>query len=351
MHPLKWNWVDIAKGITILIVAGYHATLGSMNDFVTTWIMPLFFVMSGYLLNIEKWTAPGMPFVRNRFQRIMVPYFVSYAIYFFIWLAEGWLGILQLKPRLTEDVLLGIFYGNGNTDWMLVTPMWFLPCLFVAEVLYLEVVLKYFKGDGVRAVLVALLAAGGYFISQSMSLPWGGDIAMMVQPFLFFGSMLRKYKVMPKGWKWSLPCAAVVLAAFIANGVIDVNGRLYKNAVIFFLGGMAGSLLTFQLSDYLDRLRPARWLADFLILCGKWTLFLLIVHGIVEVRIAQIWLYLAGIPVTEELRGFPAYALPYAVLAVPVSIAIPLLLVKLFRNTWFLRLFRAKSAVTGAGKS
>jgi fucose 4-O-acetylase-like acetyltransferase len=132
VNPLKWNWVDIAKGITILMVAGYHATLGTLNDFVTTWFMPPFFIMSGYLLNIGKWTAPGMPFVKNRFQRIMVPYFVSYAIYFFIWLAEGWLGILQLKPRLTEDVLLGIFYGNGNTDWMLVTPMWFLPCLFVA---------------------------------------------------------------------------------------------------------------------------------------------------------------------------------------------------------------------------
>ena len=164
---------------------------------------------------------------------------------------------------------------------------------------------------------------------------------MMMQPFFFFGSMLRKYEIMPQGWKWSLPCAAVVVAAFLANGVSEVNGRLYSNVAILFLGGIAGTLLTFQFSHYLDTLRPARRLADFLILCGKWTLFLLIVHGIVEVRIAQIWLYLAGIPVTEELRGFPAYALPYAILATPVSIAVPLLLIKLFRNTWFLRLFRA----------
>lgn len=80
---MKWNWVDIAKGITILLVAGYHATLGLLNDFVTMWFMPLFFVMSGYLLNVEKWMAPERNFTKNRFQRIMVPYFVTYAIYFF----------------------------------------------------------------------------------------------------------------------------------------------------------------------------------------------------------------------------------------------------------------------------
>lgn len=336
---LRWNWVDIAKGITILLVAGYHATLGLINDFVTMWFMPLFFVMSGYLLNVEKWTAPERCFVRNRFQRIMVPYFVTYAVYFVIWLAEGWLDILQLKPRLASDVLLGIFYGNGNIDWMLVTPMWFLPCLFAAEVIYMEVVLKRIQGEKKQAAAVLLLAAAGYGIGRSVTLPWGTDIAMVMQPFLFMGSLLRSRKVMPSGWKWAVPCIVLVFAAFFINSMIDVNVRRYQNLIVFFAGGMAGTLLTFQFAQYLDKISCTRKINELLILCGKWTLFLLIVHGIVEVRIAQFWLYLAGLPVTIDIRGVSAYALSYAVVTIPISILIPLILVKCFGNTRFMHLF------------
>lgn len=262
---------------------------------------------------------------------------------------EGWLGILQLKPRLTEDVLLGIFYGNGNTDWMLITPMWFLPCLFVAEILYMEVVLKRMRGDWARGAAVLLLAAAGYIISRSVTLPWGIDIAMMVQPFLFMGSLLRRSEVRPAGWKWAVPCAALVFADFYINGVIDVNGRLYQNPFVFFIGGMAGTLLTFQFSQYLDQVRCLKKINDFLILCGKWTLFLLIVHGIVEVRVAQLWLYLVGLPVTENICGVSDYALPYAVVAVPLSILIPLYLAKLFGNTRFMRLFCAQNSNKASG--
>ena len=48
-------WVDFAKGFIIILMVLGHAVHGDVQKFIFVFHMPFFFVMSGFLLNFEKW--------------------------------------------------------------------------------------------------------------------------------------------------------------------------------------------------------------------------------------------------------------------------------------------------------
>lgn len=55
MHRIAW--VDFAKGFVMILVVFGHTTVYDIdsNKFFAEFRMPFFFVMSGFLLNVDKW--------------------------------------------------------------------------------------------------------------------------------------------------------------------------------------------------------------------------------------------------------------------------------------------------------
>lgn len=50
-------WVDFAKGFIMIAVVFLHASIPdtAVNKFLGSFRMPFFFVMAGFLLNLDKW--------------------------------------------------------------------------------------------------------------------------------------------------------------------------------------------------------------------------------------------------------------------------------------------------------
>ena len=50
-------WVDFAKGLVMILVVLGHATVYDidLNKFIYVFHMPFFFIMAGFLLNLNKW--------------------------------------------------------------------------------------------------------------------------------------------------------------------------------------------------------------------------------------------------------------------------------------------------------
>lgn len=50
-------WIDLAKGIVIILMVLGHVIIGRMdlNKFIFIFHMPFFFIMAGFLLNLDKW--------------------------------------------------------------------------------------------------------------------------------------------------------------------------------------------------------------------------------------------------------------------------------------------------------
>ena len=68
------EWIDIAKGMTILLViVGHTVTNGTVvRDAIFSFHMPLFFILAGYTFREKDWKALLCASVK----RLLIPYFL-----------------------------------------------------------------------------------------------------------------------------------------------------------------------------------------------------------------------------------------------------------------------------------
>lgn len=66
--------VDIAKGILIILVVVAHAQADIVHDIIFIFHMPLFFVISGFLIRQEKLLKTG--YVRGKIKHLIIPYMI-----------------------------------------------------------------------------------------------------------------------------------------------------------------------------------------------------------------------------------------------------------------------------------
>ena len=84
--PERIAWIDFAKGLVIiLMVLGHVVNLGTaLLKFIFVFHMPFFFIMAGYLLNLDKWGGAEnfKPFANKLFKRLLVPYYLANILFF-----------------------------------------------------------------------------------------------------------------------------------------------------------------------------------------------------------------------------------------------------------------------------
>lgn len=78
-NKFRLKWLDIAKGIAIiLMVIGHTSIPSTLSRFIFAFHMPLFFIASGWTTNWAKLNFVG--FVRRKFTSIMIPFIYYSAI-------------------------------------------------------------------------------------------------------------------------------------------------------------------------------------------------------------------------------------------------------------------------------
>ena len=94
-HPERLEWVDIAKGVGIVLVvfghalrgiemAGqidFHGFWGYVDRLIYSFHMPMFFLLSGYLFS-SALTRDALPFLKSRVTRLIWPLFLWTWVFF-----------------------------------------------------------------------------------------------------------------------------------------------------------------------------------------------------------------------------------------------------------------------------
>lgn len=130
--------IDIAKCIGIfLIVLGHTLRSGYLEYYIFSFHVPLFFIASGLCWKNE---TRLVPFLKKRIKRLLVPYYIFSIISVIVYMFFGRIASERLTSNGINLSLLrsieGILYANsktGNMEWN--TPLWFLPCLFICDIL------------------------------------------------------------------------------------------------------------------------------------------------------------------------------------------------------------------------
>lgn len=177
------KYIDTAKAFGICFVILGHCFLPQyICTYIYSFHMPLFFILSGLTFKSGSFKE----FVKKKSFSLLLPYFLFCLAYF---LKDTGVQILShsFDKQAVVKEFLGIFLCIERTEYM-INGLWFLPCLFVAEVLFF-VIVKYIKNEKFILLTSFLICVFQYIMDRifNISLVWCFDVALIVLIFVAFG--------------------------------------------------------------------------------------------------------------------------------------------------------------------
>ncbi len=282
------NWIDIGKTLAIYGVVLLHTHCDTeLTKYLNGFLLPLFFIMSGYLFSYERNPHYG-PFLKKRFRQLVVPYLWINAIAYIAWLtvlrhygADADSGTAWYSP------LTGIIAGVApmlSHD----IPLWSLLCFFIVESVFYPLYRRL-----KRAWLIAFAMCAASFLLSLAPLEMISRLPFTIGPaaaalvFYSLGFWLREKESGAKilsSYIALLVCIAVFIYSVTANSEVEFYICRYGNYGLYMLSSLSGSAAIIILSHKLGKLpssRAIRFISDStLIICGFHLLIFAAIKGI-----------------------------------------------------------------------
>lgn len=243
-------WLDSAKGLGIILVVFAHIYMGEAGyNFINSFHMPLFFFLSGFLFNGNKYFA-GAPLIRSRARSLLLPYLSFSLVTYAYWLViERSISGSDFSPALA---FVNIFLAQGGDAYLPHNPpLWFLPCLFLTTVAFYYLA-KTFTNN--FHLLLALIASSlvGFGLSLTFESNWPWNLDGMFTAMVFFGMgylsrgyfLGREYLTGRYGLLMRLVAATGLLG--LAYGISQLNSPVgladnaCGNYFLFYIAAGAG---------------------------------------------------------------------------------------------------------------
>lgn len=198
-----YSWVDSMKGIGILfVVMGHTCTYAPLFRWIYSFHMALFFIISGLLFHPK----PFVQTVKSKAFRLLVPYAFFATITFLYWV------LIERRLRHGNQSVLNAFCNlfiarAGSDNYPQNAVLWFLPCLFITEVLFSALYqgIRFLARNAnnssiiqrlVFVVIVAVCLVLGYMLglcvtSSGIRLPWALDIVPFSLTFVVIGYLAQ----------------------------------------------------------------------------------------------------------------------------------------------------------------
>lgn len=239
------SFIDILKGIGILLVIWGHSSLFLFNE-IYSFHMPLFFFLSGCFFNVN---ATVSTFVKKKFKQLLIPYaiFFSLSCLFYIFL-------LWFSHRLNIEslnMLKGIFPINNE---IINTPLWFLYALFWMSIIYYGIRKLSNNNLFILLICISLHLIEYLFKINNIELP------------MYIGRSLRELVYMHLGyWCYNIYSSSDIIKrslgkkAKISILTLGIFILLYNSKILFsgiyssffeILIAMAGILFSIHLTSF-----------------------------------------------------------------------------------------------------
>lgn len=249
------DWIDTAKGIGILLVVIGHVSRNQeIQNFIYSFHMPLFFMISGFLYKHKE------NFKKNKFKRLIVPYFLFSILWFFYWV------LVEKNVRGQDNVsvfgqFINIFLCRGGEEnYVYNAVMWFLPCLFVTEIIF-DFINTKIKGKLNIYVPVIILFSSffGYLYPKitTFRLPLCLDIVFTSIVFYYIGYIFKlKEEWISKKVNNKYKKLIISLVAFIIVGVLsqkeqgmNFNNLIFNSYYLLYITAIIGGMGIYFISN------------------------------------------------------------------------------------------------------
>lgn len=289
----RFDYIDIVKGIGIILVVCSHSMYSDLMYVASSCFIPLFYVASGYVtfkVNLKK-----------KARKLLKPY-----IFFNITILL--LMFLSGLKNITFNHLFGILYSryalyrldySDNQIFMNIgnSPLWFLTSMFLAFI-WFSLLLRI-KRNKYRLILLFVYIVVTILLSKlPILLPWSIDTSFLMSIFIYCGYIIRN-----KGYEvnWlsnKMVCGAVLLYSLCLciNGYTNLSiGNFGKSVWLTIVAGFTGSLVLIKIAILLEKF----WCKSLLVEIGKNSLIIFCIQMPLLFCTEKIYLKIVG----ENLSG------------------------------------------------
>lgn len=273
LYPL-----DIAKAFGIILVIIGHSHINPyLYNFIYSFHMPLFFLISGYFFH-ENQTSVNI--LKNNIRKLIIPYF---ATCFIILLINAFINIIHFTPPHPSlftwiiSSLLGIGVAT-KTPFYSVGPIWFLPALFWSIISF-HFILKYKKYCLPIIIVITFTIISLYLAKKHIYLPFCCQQGALGVLFFYIGYLIRQNN--PSiiiSSPFSLLFMAIIWIISIKSGFLSIFQCYASPEIVTLSGAFAGSYFTYLLAYYVNN--KVGFVRSLLIKIGQLTLLILCLHTI-----------------------------------------------------------------------
>ena len=271
------EWIDIAKGIGILLVIAGHSICLEVSSPLYAFHMPLFFLLSGLVYDGNKYKKASI-FFPAKTRQILKPWMIMWIISLFIcMIIPEWRESLSIKTILKE------FYTT-NTNNVQNSSLWYLLCMYVMLVFFYFVnkinrIKQIFVIFSIIAVFLPLLKYLEFGISQFLfpmpdkRLPLKIDTALVALVFFCVGAWYKDKirSIIEKERSWVLLCLCiplVYLRAFL-HGWTNLNSYDFGHVFLLFYPIAFAGIAIVLFWSYKFSTINIEWLKRILLFYGK----------------------------------------------------------------------------------
>lgn len=283
MEKARVVWIDNLKGLAIiLVILGHCGVPFIINKYILAFHMPLFFIISGMLYKKSKYNSYSFKdFFIKKFRQLIIPYLWFSA---FTLIISFLLKLIVFKKviNLTFPILSVLTCLNIRNNDMIELVLWFLPCIFIVELLFF-LIMKNKVLDKYLNILLFIFSIAGFAESKLLGhvIPFTIDIAITAVVYYGIGFVMKdkisKYAEKIKG-KYVISilvmiCMIILLmiSTKMNTSAVYMYANQYGNYIWAYLGAISGSILLFTTAINL----PDSRLINFL---GRNTLLIFAVH-------------------------------------------------------------------------
>ncbi len=270
----RLNYIDIAKGIGILLVVLGHTITNESP--IKTWLysfhMPLFFIISGILCkHTHEEDKKFTEIFVSKCKRLIIPYVSFELIYIFLWMIFHDFSLAALRWNIIDSLLLYCKVGAN----------WFLATLFVVELSFIMLV-KCVKNKNIRYIISMIIYVIPFFISTDQH-----RYIILLRCFTAFGFFSLGYhtfdllKESNSSFKKITLYGAISLSS-IAFKCVELWNLTFNNPIVYTFYAIIGTLLIVNISK---KIMSSRILEFF----GKNSLVVMDTHQIL--LSLELWIF------------------------------------------------------------
>lgn len=313
-HVIAWNYTDYTAVCIFNAEAPLNIKMGGVIwQLIYSFHMPLFFMISGFLLyKVYNW-IDFFSFLKKKVSRLLIPWICTFGISYFVRGSMGYWFLLCLFQLSIIGFLMIIFMEKVNKNHYLLVDAFLMVFVYMT--------LRYFH---VQELNIIGIDIGSNFVTSLL-------------PF-FTGILLRKHKILfsiciEKNWFYT--CAFIVFfMVFISRYLLDecfIFEKLFHQSLIIL--PISGSFLVIYAftHNFLKKYWPT------LSYLGRKTLPIYILHIIFVLQLSEVGDFILQQNLATSITIQIIYAFSVSVLAIILSLILykMLCISNLFKRLFF----------------